>query len=804
MTQPARDYTRLLNTLIDQRIAAAPRRSPWFHLAPGERADFLAEVDARLLEIQRTTLNVLAAQFYSMADNPRSIDEHLAVLRERRAQLTQDGPWRQALDRDISLYARQQAAMQGYEGAWRKALRLVQAGNGVRVPCAGLLRRLQRMIDLLQRKIDADGDAPRVTPFARQQGWRAVAARYRDLLQAPSPQAVAALERIPAASDGLPVNLSLLLMEERPGQVRMYVALVDPSYAHRYKDLYLEHGRLATRTRGLMNFSFGTPARSLAWQQQYRLKHEPAGQRSPTFAPIRSVLVRTAFIEAFLGDYLVSESSLRNGFLVRVMGDGSLLRVVNVDRKVCNQIGIEAFDDPDGPLLARNVSLPRRLDELLDRYADIASFQTIAGTDYARSHYDADRDGTFVSIRELERTLGFAERLYLLELPRGDEYLAVTPFGVLEVQGGRFNSRHLCVAEVQRAYRHNAAFFARLEALRGNGDCPWLNSPRERDAFMDQWARLLERNHLTPGGVLAVPEVPRERHRDVKGNALGKVLWERRFADRVWQWPALDSLLADLARHLSRQAGLEKLLDDPYLHATLLQGRHRLQDPHLDGLAHPARLRRLFDTLLGEAPPDSEAGRSLWRQALFQALRARLGPPAPGNRLERPDPYLILNARPQVLLAADNSWLVAQDKYRGYHQYVPDPQHPLGVQMDALDTPFTGGVSGATQALCDDLPTLLDGAPAVADYWRFQLANSAFWLRNGYHSLFETLHVAARNEPPGEGIGVQMLELFDRCQALDSAPGALYEGAMALVLPLVNDDLPAADRLHVSPYSRDG
>ncbi|MDU9388998.1 hypothetical protein [Pseudomonas sp. zfem002] len=806
MTQPSRDYTRLLNTLVDQRIAAAPRRSPWFHLNPGERADFLGEVDARLLEIQRTTLSVLAAQCYSMQDNPRDIDEHLRLLRRHREQLGDASAYRQALDRDITLYSRQQAAMQGFEGAWRKALRLLRAGDGLRAPCPGLLARLQRMIDLLQRKIDVEG-ASRIIPFARQQGWKAVAERYRALLEAPSAKAVAALERIPSASDALPVNLSLLLMEERPGHVRMNVALVDPSYERRYKDLYLEHGRLATRTRGLMNFSFGTQARSLAWQQQYRLKHEPAPAWSPTFAPIRSVLVRTAFIEAFLGAYLVSESTLRGGFLVRVLDDGYWLRAVNVDRKVCNQIGIEAFDDPHGEARARNVSGPRRLDQLLNRYADIASFQTIAVPSYAHSHYDPDRDGRFVDVRELERSLGFGEHLYLLELPRDGEYLAATPFGVMELQGERVNSRHLCVSEVQAAYAHNAAFFARLEALRdaGEGACPWLNHPRERSAFMAQWLRLLERNHLTPGGLLAVPDAPRDGRRDIKGNHLGKVLWERAFADQVWRWPALDPLLSDLAGRLCRREDRHTWLDNAYLQSTLAQARHLLGEG-LPAMPHQARALRLLDILLADDPAepllDSDAGRSLRRQVLFQCLRVVAGPPAAGNRLLRPDPYLILNARPETLLAADNSWLIAEDKYRGYHQYRADPRHPHSHYMDQLDSPFSGGVSGVTEALCRGLPGLFDGPPSVTRYWRFQLANSAFWLRNGYHSLFETLYVAACEEPPAaEAIGTRLQELFERCSAVGTPAGALYDGAMALILPLVNRDLAAAERLSVARYS---
>ena len=139
MAQPSRAYTRLLNTLIDERIASAPRRSPWFHLSPDERTLFLAEVDRRLLEIRHTTLNVLAAQRYAMDDQPGSIDEHLEVLRQCRRPLKENSPFRQSLDYDIRLYTRQRDVQHGFESAWRKAVRLLRAGDGLAVPCPALL-----------------------------------------------------------------------------------------------------------------------------------------------------------------------------------------------------------------------------------------------------------------------------------------------------------------------------------------------------------------------------------------------------------------------------------------------------------------------------------------------------------------------------------------------------------------------------------------------------------------------------------------------------------------------------------------
>lgn len=842
MLQPSRSYTRLLNSLVDERIANAPRRSPWFHMNPGERADYLAELDRRLLEIQRTTLSVLAAQYYSMADNPRAIDEHLHLLRQRREQLAAQpatpaqADYRQRLDDDIHLYSRQQAAMQGYEQAWRKALKLLLAGNGLDAPCAALLQRLQRLTGVARHKLDSiEDDHSRhwTTLFARLQGWTQMTQRYQTLLDAPAEKVAAALAgvtQIPAASDELPVNLSLLLMEERPGYVRLNVALVDPCHDGRYKDLYLSEGQLVVQPWSSMNFSFGTAARSLAWQQQYRLKHEPVQAHSPTFAPIRSVLVRSRFVLDVLGLSMVSEHTLRSGFLLKSVDDGMSLRVINVDRKVPNQVGLLMFNQPRESPQVRSVDLPQSLSELLNRYADITSFQTIALESYARSHYDPDRDGTFVSLRELEQSLGFAERLYLLELPEHGQFLAATPFSVLGLQGRRVSSRLLSTHLVRRTYLHNAVFFRQLEQLREKGEaaCPWLDSSVQRSAFMAQWLRLLERNHLTPGGILPVPEKVRASLRDIKGNPLGKVLWEQAFATAVWHWAPVDDVLSRLAGYRARRE-LKTLLADPYLQGTLARAGHYLGGL-LAPMSHQARALKLLRLLLvGAAALESDnptlheraalilsskEGRDLRKLALCQVLLAEAGQDAqphsdahrhvalgdqPGHgRMECPDPYLILNSRPEVLLAAEGGWLIAEDKYRGYNQYFADPQSPVGLYMEELDCPFVGGLSSVTASVCRELPLLFDGEPSLADYWCLQLAFAAFLLRNGYHSFFETIYQAARFEPQvADGIGEQLLELFDRCRAPDTGAGALYQGCCALILPLVNDDL--AQGLHLRP-----
>ncbi|MBP5078563.1 hypothetical protein HUS84_32350, partial [Pseudomonas chlororaphis] len=66
-----------------------------------------------------------------------------------------------------------------------------------------------------------------------------------------------------------------------------------------------------------------------------------------------------------------------------------------------------------------------------------------------------------------------------------------------------------------------------LEQLRDGGikASRLFEGSKERATFVQQLTRLLERNHITPAGVL-MPEHSRASLRDIKGNNLNKVLWD--------------------------------------------------------------------------------------------------------------------------------------------------------------------------------------------------------------------------------------------------------------------------------------
>ncbi|MGV6957603.1 hypothetical protein [Pseudomonas chlororaphis] len=359
MASMSKDFTRLLNTLIDQQVKAAGRQTEWFNMSAEERAEYIAQVGDRLLEMQQSTLSVLAAQHYQMQDNPVSVGDQLQMLQQRRQQMNAipDTPatsaYKLQLDRDILLYSRQQTAISHYDSTWNKALGMLSPGGAKQLEIKGLKAdalakqdKLKGRIERLEQQLtiqvaDSTFSQAYVTLFSELQAYKEVSARYNTLLKAaPEQQAASlgALAKAPRASDDLPVNISLLMMEERPGYIRMNVALVNASTDGRFKDFFLENGRLVVPTDGVLNFSFGTAARSLAWQQQYRLKNEPPSFRSPTYAPIRSVLVKTSFVEQYFANHLVSESSLREGFKAQVLGNGHKLLLTSVDRKVPNQV----------------------------------------------------------------------------------------------------------------------------------------------------------------------------------------------------------------------------------------------------------------------------------------------------------------------------------------------------------------------------------------------------------------------------------------------------------------------------------
>lgn len=897
----SKDFLRLLNTLIDRQIKASGRQTEWFNMSAEERAAYIQEVGERLLDMQKSTLSVLAAQHFQMQENPVSVGDHLQVLQQRRLQMKglpktpATNAYTRQLDREIQLYSRQQTAITHYDSTWGKALAILNPGSSkplsaltlrksAQVKQAKLDIRIKRLEQQLSKQIaDSTFSQTYVTLFSELQAYKDVSARYSALLNAPATQetaALGALTNAPRASDDQPVSISLLMMEERPGYIRMNVALVNTSTDGRFKDMFLEDGRLVVASDNVLNFSFGTAGRSLAWQQQYRLKNEFPSARSATYAPIRSVLVKTEFVEKYFANHLVSETCLREGFKAQLLSNGRKLLLISVDRRVPNQIGIQASGQALNTIATREVPLPGALSDLINQYADIRSFQTIGLEDYRHSSYNPDRDGQFINIHELERSVGFADTQYLLEMSRDGRYLSATPFGVMSIDGDKVTSSHLNKAETDALYKYNADFFEKLEQLRNDGTTAsrLFEGSSERVAFEQQLMRLLERNHITPAGVLS-PQYTRSSMRDIKGNNLNKVLWEQAFAASVWQSTDNDPLLFRLASNLVKdKKSITRILKGGYLQSDVAQAKLLLEPLYeewriraidaenqrvgtANAAPHPNNLKReVFDrgaveqsldskllTLLLNGPqslesadahlrPEVEAalssseGRSLRRQTLFHALQpaadslSKAAVPVNAhaaltleggadkviinNRLDQPDPYLILNTRAEGASNDDGSYQIKDDKYRSYNQFRPDPKNPATRYMNDLDTPFVGGISDTTQAVSNVLPELFGGVLSVKQYWQFQMANAAFMIRNGYHSFFETLYVAARYEPQEEGsIGKDLLQMFDQYRAEGShrvLQGELYEGVMARVLPIINQGLLVADQYYPPRFTNIG
>ncbi|TDB52310.1 TcdA/TcdB pore-forming domain-containing protein [Photorhabdus khanii] len=897
MVYMSKDFKNLLNTLIDRQVKAAGRQTEWFNMAPKERDDYISQVGEQLQEMQQSTLSVLAAQHFQMQDNPVSIDDQLQTLQQRRQQMNSkpDTPaskaYKQQLDRDIRLYSRQQTAITHFNSARKEALDILNPGGsktfnaitlrkGAVVKQANLDTEIKRLEQQLAIQVTDSSFSPKyVKWFSKLQAYKDVKTRYIALLNIPSKEetkeaeALRKLTEVPLTSDELPVNISLLMMEERPGYIRMNVALVNASTDGRFKDFFLKDGRLVVPKDGVFNFSFGTPARSLAWQQQYRLKSEPPSFRSPTYTPIRSVLVKIEFVEKYFAHYLVSESTEREGFKEHFLDSDRKILLISVDRKVPNQIGIKVSGHTHEVLLAGTLS------DLINQNADITSFQTIGLEDFRQNSYDPDRDGLFINIHELERSVGFSNRQYLLEMPRDNGYLSATPFGVMSFDGDKVSSSHLSKAQTEALYQYNTAFFNKLEQLLRGDDTKvtrLFKGSSERTAFEQQLVRLLERNHITPAGVLAT-KYTRDGMRDIKGNNLNKVLSEQKFATSVWENLDDDPLLSKLANKLNSlvfsSTTVDKILKNSYVQSDIVQVKALLAQQYeqwriraieeetqrinrVNAELHPSNpkkhdfnqteversLDRKLLALLLVGPENfertdeplypavkaallSNEGRSLRKQVLFHVLRpvadsfSKLAVPVNShaelmseksdnkviinNRLNQPDPFLILNTRPEEQAYHDSSYLIKDDKYRSYNQFRPDPKSKATLYMNDLDTPFVGGISGTTQTVSNVLPELFGDTLSIKEYWNFQMANAAFMIRNGYHSFFETFYVAARYEPEGAGsIGKDMLQMFDkyrdegREKALQSE---LYDGVMERVLPIINQGLPEAEKFH-SPF----
>lgn len=904
------DFNAVMEGIIRNQLATQGRYSEWFNMTPEEQAQYISTVNQRLTEMQQSTLSVLAAQYYEMESNPVSIDEHLQLLKDSmvvaqgRPDTEANRDYRRQLQIDIDLYTRQQTAMRGFETAWSEALSIVAPSaqapfdaptlvNDKDVKQGMISARIKQLQAALAVQVKTDTFTENyVRVFSELQAFKHVERNYKALLAAQpgaaQNEALAAMSNVPDASDNAPVNASLLLMEERPGYIRMNVALVNASYGGQYKDMFLDNGRLVLPKEGMLNFSFGTTARSLAWQEQYRVKNELGV--SPTFTPIRSVLMKTEFVEKYFGHYLVSESSMRNGFNIQPLDDQTGIKLTSVDRKIPNQIGIAVGEitPPQKNTVEEVLKVkPADLEALINKYADIRSFQTIALEGFRHTYYSAERDGAFVNISDLEQSIGFVDRLYLLEKPEGGGYVGATPFmSVTRQKNNTLTSKLLSQAETRELYAYNLEFFEKLEALQDGrqGASPWFNDPQQRSQFEAQLTRTLERNHMTPGGIVPPAVEQGNDKRDIKGNNLNKVLWEKDFAKAVWQNDATDELLFGLSQKLSNSIAPAKLISlrkNGYLDSDLAAAKQvlpdlyqalRLQalaeeqayvnaenskrDPRdkrpplsvnlsaIEGatsdklikllLSAPSNLHISDDTLRSRVAAflETAAGKSLRKQVLFHALRpvaetAAVSSPDPtyahpemegnpsldvsiNNRVAQPDPYLILNAKFESLAYQEGGYVILDDKYQSYSQFVPDTNKNSTLYMRDLDTPFVGGISGTTKMVTKALSgkDLFGRTLTLKEYWQFQMANAAFMIRNGYHSFFETLYVAARYEPtlPG-GVGQKLLDMFDRYRELGAGTelqGSVYEEVMALVLPVVNQGLPAAEQFSAPSYERFG
>jgi hypothetical protein len=899
----------ILNIIADEKTRTTEKHSEWYGMTTQERESYLQEANRRIFDIQQTSLNVLAAQYYDMQGNPNSISEHLTVLQDALKEVEQriadvgSTPareyYKQQLLGDIGIYQRQQTKLTSYETSWAKAAKILNGEAGDSATHAQLaenylektntlstrVNELQQQVKTMQEQ-DGTSSLAFIKLAAELAAYKDFSDKYKDFITKLNSGAEVKDPRVvPASSDALPLNASLLLMEERPGYIRMNIALVDANYDQTQKEMYLDDaGKLVIQSRkagGDINFSFGTAARSLAWYQNYRLNPQPGG--TPTYAPIRSVLVKTEFVRKYFGSYMESEHSQRNELKAQLADDGRTMKLVNVDRKIPNQVGV-------------TVDLDGSLQDIINNNADLNSFQTIAPNSYRETQYNQDRDGTFLSIEEFAQRVGFRESQYLLELMKTDpdgnvKYLSATPFSLIEQdENGKFIGGHLSQSETKALYLSNQAFFEKVEQLQDGTakDAAWYKNPTELDAFVKQLTRLLDRNHITPASVES--DSTRENRRDGSGNSYNKVAWERDFASTYLENAAVKKEVFALSTQLLNRVEtngklLDRALNTGYVLSDLGAARQQMaqlselllgqaqaaetarvdevnskRDPRdqrppevynelnvrrnvdkalmLTLLGGPERVPRLTSNFVVQqaiiAELSAPKGQSLRTQLLFHVLRPMAEelqngttPPTEatnphlfdsaadsgdadkvliGNRRPVVDAYRLLNTDPKLVSYYDGSYVINDDKQRSYNQYQPDPSYSATAYMDALDTPFTGGISGTTRVVSSHLASLF-GSMTLTQYWQFQLANAALMIRNGYHSFFETLYVAARYEPKGEGaVGPQMLALFDKLKAAGEKKefdlkGLLYTETMELLLPIVEAGVAEGNRYTQPDYA---
>ncbi|MDE1465936.1 YopT-type cysteine protease domain-containing protein, partial [Spartinivicinus poritis] len=818
----------VLNDILERQSQPDGVKTVWYSLDQQDKQAYIQEASKRLLEMQQSTLNILAAQHYQMEGNADSIPQRLENLKALKNQLLrlidQQGmtPARKKyldqLNNSIDVYTAQDGRQRRYESIWERRADILKKGDDSKRnqdDSTKLKYNSTKKISDLKNLISTASDP------AKKAAYLDLLSNYEKFLsgKVADPRKTLAL---PLSSDDLPLNASLLMMEEQPGYIRMYISLVDANYDGKQKELHLDsNGDVIIKQKskdGFINFSFGTPARSLAWQQKYRLDPNPKG--TPTYTPIRSVLVKTDFVREYFGNYMESEHSQRDALKAKMLPDGSEITLTSVDRKIENQIGIK---------FKNNQSFQSILNENIWK----GSFQTIALAGYEQALYDPARDGEFVDIKALERKIGFGDRKYLLDFEKTNsdgskKYLPATPFTKIDQDSnGKFTGGHLSSSETASLYNSSLDFFTKLEQLR-DGTAqkqPWYQNDQTRSEFESKLIRILEINHITPGSLVS-PTTPDPRYRNGEGNSFNKSRWEAQFANQYLSHQVSQSQIFDLAGKFSQKLDtktLNNLSEQAYIRSDLAAVRKlvpELTDSDAD------LLKKLLTGQLTEALLNNQELKALRIQLFFHSLR-----PAAGeidskfrndptishdigssnahiveinNRKNKIDPYRILNANPSDVEYYDGSYVIKDDKLQSHNQFEPDTQQSTTEYMQNLDAPFTGGISGTTRDISRVYQSLF-GNITLQQYWQFQLANAAFMIRNGYHSFFETLYVAARYAPDGDnGIGKEIITIFDRLNQqgeLGEKPqGAIYQEVMNKILPIVNDGIDTNSRLTMPPY----
>lgn len=635
---------------------------------------------------------------------------------------------------------------------------------------------------------------------------------------------------------------------EKKGYVRLYMTVFVPSMDDKYKDLHKsEQNGLDAKSNRLW-IGIGTPARALSYAQSYRLQEDPARAPVIRSVLVKQEFLDKHLPkivtednaeqnapQPFIDKQIKDKKALK-GTAIKAQP------LMNVDHKVPNQFGMSLVTDHVKCSIKRKPDVfdvygkvdrlfgstdeeafktnkeqiqkaggyvnakkgPSQVWKDLLEYADPDSFQTICAPEEFDEIHDSTRDGEQVSMQSLATQIGLSgnDSKATMHLLRGGK----NPATAFHIFADDKKWRSMNNAELDSVVKDANALFDMLDA--------WSNNPKDNTLpYLDLVTNvgdLLEANRMTPGALLKPPKDINSKQRDYDGNSAVKTQLENTFSEKYFESNIWHADMAEWSKTLAAYIDKNKVKFERnwYIERDLKvlaksTSTENKDESNVDQRTHiRSELNQLSRTLKpgNKALNDDDRRRvALFFHVLREVSQKAQQQASQGDpnvnvhvipKLHDNGKTVQVNNREKLLSAFDvmnpkrGAFGWPADRMQSTKRFTLDKSNPLTEYMEKLDAPFIGGVSGTTRDICKSMNSVL-GEMKSGSYWKFQMLNASFMVKSNYHSMFETLYVAARYDKGDEDTrGKKILQHFDELAKKNggSKPDDLYSYAITCAL----------------------